>query len=217
MVRPLCLLSTCSDYAGTCCRLANYQLRPANVFAQYGTDFTHYNQIKWTIQNPLGSVASALNYDATEQTSAGYVQFRTTDRPLEVVGGVGVEHTNQGYAMEFPIGEDFPTGSQIYTDYLPSLHFRYRLLNNTTNLRASYFRSLNRPGFFEIVPYRIVNEEYQERGNPNLKRAIADNVDLRYEFFPRPLEQFMVGVSYKKIQNPIEYTLQKDAIRGQDL
>lgn len=193
----------------------NYQLRPSNVFAQYGTDFTAYNQIKWLVQNPLGAVAAALNYDATEKTSAGYVQFKTVDRPLEVVGGVRVEHTNQGYAVKFPIGEDFPTGSQIYTDYLPSLHLRYKLSN--TNLRASYFRSLNRPGFFEIVPYRIVNEEYQERGNPNLKRAIADNIDLRYEFFPRPLEQFMVGVFYKRIKDPIEYTLQKDAIRGQDL
>jgi hypothetical protein len=196
----------------------NYQLRPSNVFAVYGVDFTDYSQIKWNIQNPRGSVASALNYDATEKTSSGYLQFRTTDRPLEVVGGVRVEHTNQGYAMKFPIGEDQPTGSQIYTDVLPSLHFRYKTgTAQNTNLRASYFRSLNRPGFFEIVPYRIVNEEYQERGNPALKRAIADNIDLRYEFFPRPLEQFMVGVFYKHIQGPIEYTLQKDAIRGQDL
>jgi len=194
----------------------NYTLRPTNPFARYGVDFTDYNQITWTIQNPLGSVASALNYDASEQTASGFLQFRTTGQPLEVIGGVRVEHTNQGYAMKFPIGEDNPTGSQIYTDVLPSLHVRYRP-NELTNWRLSYFRSLNRPGFFEIVPYRIVNEEYQERGNPNLKRAIADNIDLRYEFFPRALEQFMVGLFYKHIQNPIEYTLQKDAIRGQDL
>ncbi len=194
----------------------NYTLRPSNPFAQYGVDFTDYNQITWTIQNPLGSVASALNYDATEKTTSGYVQFRTIGQPLEVIGGVRVEHTDQGYAMKFPIGEDNPTGSQIYTDLLPSLHVRYRP-NEQTNWRLSYFRSLNRPGFFEIVPYRIVNEEYQERGNPNLKRVLADNVDLRYEFFPRPLEQFMVGLFYKHLQNPIEYTLQKDAIRGQDL
>ncbi|MCX6216699.1 TonB-dependent receptor [Spirosoma sp.] len=194
----------------------NYTIRPANPFAKYGVDFTSYNQIVYSVQNPLGSVASALNYDATEQTTSGYLQFRTTDRPLEVTGGVRIEHTNQGYAMKFPIGEDQPTGSQIYTDVLPSLHVRYRP-NVRTNWRLSYFRSLNRPGFFEIVPYRIVNEEYQERGNPNLKRALANNIDLRYEFFPRPLEQFMVGVFYKGIQDPIEYTLQKDAIRGQDL
>ncbi|GAB3718633.1 TonB-dependent receptor [Spirosoma lituiforme] len=194
----------------------NYTLRPTNPFAQYGVDFTDYNQISYNVQNPLGSVASALNYDASETTTSGYLQFRTTDQPLEITGGVRVEHTNQGYAMKFPIGEDQPVGSQIYTDVLPSLHIRYRP-GETTNWRLSYFRSLNRPGFFEIVPYRIVNEEYQERGNPNLKRVIADNVDLRYEFFPRPLEQFMVGLFYKRLQDPIEYTLQKDAIRGQDL
>ncbi|GAB2588294.1 TonB-dependent receptor [Spirosoma areae] len=194
----------------------NYTTRPANPFARYGVDFTDYNQLVYIIQNPLGSVASALNYDATEKTTSGYLQFRTTDQPLEVTGGVRIEHTDQGYAMKFPIGEDNPTGSQIYTDVLPSLHVRYRPTERT-NWRLSYFRSLNRPGFFEIVPYRIVNEEYQERGNPNLKRAIADNVDLRYEFFPRPLEQFMVGLFYKHLQDPIEYTLQKDAIRGQDL
>ncbi|AKD55165.1 TonB-dependent receptor [Spirosoma radiotolerans] len=194
----------------------NYTLRPTNPFAQYGVDFTDYNQISYNIQNPLGSVASALSYDASETTTSGYLQFRTTDQPLEVTGGVRVEHTDQGYAMKFPIGEDQPVGSQIYTDVLPSLHFRYRP-TETTNWRLSYFRSLNRPGFFEIVPYRIVNEEYQERGNPNLKRVIADNVDLRYEFFPRPLEQFMIGLFYKHLKDPIEYTLQKDAIRGQDL
>jgi hypothetical protein len=194
----------------------NYQLRASNPFAQYGVDFTDYSQIAWTIQNPLGSVATALNYDASEKTSAGYLQFRTLNRPLEVVGGLRVEHTDQGYAMKFPIGEDRPTGSQVYTDLLPSLHLRYRL-RERTNLRASYFRSLNRPGFFEIVPYRIVQEEYQERGNPDLKRALADNLDLRYEFFPRPLEQFMVGLFYKHLTNPIEYTLQRDALRGQDI
>jgi hypothetical protein len=194
----------------------NYQLRPSNPFARYGEDFTSYDQIAFTVQNPRGSVASALNYDASEKIAAGYAQFRTVDKPLEVIGGVRVEHTDQGYAMKFPIGEDRPTGSQVYTDVLPSLHLRYRF-REKTNLRASYFRSINRPGFFEIVPYRIVQEEYQERGTPDLQRAIADNFDLRYEWFPRPMEQLMVGIFYKRIQNPVEYTLQRDAIRGQDI
>lgn len=193
----------------------NYQLRPTNLLAQYGTDFTAYSDIAWTVQNPRGAVATALTYDATERISAGYVQARLHSQRMELIGGARVENTDQGYTMRFQIGEDRPTGKQVYTDVLPSLNLRY-MLRDRTNLRASYFRSLNRPGFFEIVPYRIVEEEYQERGNPDLKRAIADNIDLRYEFFPRPLEQFMVGAFYKYIKDPIEYTLQRDAIRGQD-
>ena len=49
------------------------------------------------------------------------------------------------------------------------------------NLRLSYFRSVNRPGFFEVVPYSIINEDYTEFGNKDLKRARIDNVDLRWE------------------------------------
>lgn len=194
----------------------NYQLRPANPFALYGVDFTEYAQIAWTVQNPRGAVATALNYDATERIGAGYLQFKTDAENLEVLGGLRMEATDQGYKMRFPIGEDKPVGKQVYTDFLPSIHLKYKGLDNT-NLRASYFRSINRPGFFEIVPYRIVQEEYQERGNADLKRATADNIDLRYELFPKPAEQLMVGLFYKHIKNPIEYTLQRDAVRGQDI
>ena len=194
----------------------NYQLRPSNPFAQFGSDFTVYSQIQWTIQNPRGAVATALNYDASEQIRAGYVQVKAESENLEVLGGVRIEATDQGYSMLFPIGEDRPVGSQVYTDFLPSLHFKYKTKENT-NLRASYFRSVNRPGFFEIVPYRIVQEEYQERGNADLRRAIADNIDLRYEIFPNSSDQFMVGLFYKHIKDPIEYTLQRDALRGQDI
>ena len=194
----------------------NYQLRPTDLFARYGVDFTEYSQINWTIQNPRGAVATALSYDASEKTGAGYVQFKAESTQFELITGVRAEHTDQGYAMRFPIGEEKPVGNQVYTDLLPSLHFKYKTLENT-NLRASYFRSLNRPGFFEIVPYRIVNEEYQERGNAELKRAIADNIDIRYELFPKPSEQFMIGLFYKHIKDPIEYTLQRDAVRGQDI
>lgn len=194
----------------------NYQLRPSDPFAAYGKDFTEYSQINWTIQNPRGAVATALNYDATEQIKAGYVQVKAASQSFEALGGVRIESTDQGYTMRFPVGEDRPDGKQVYTDVLPSLHLKYKTRENV-NLRASYFRSVNRPGFFEIVPYRIINEDYQERGNADLKRAIADNIDLRYELFPKSSEQFMVGLFYKHIKDPIEYTLQPDAIRGQDI
>ncbi|PKK35900.1 TonB-dependent receptor [Siphonobacter sp. SORGH_AS_0500] len=194
----------------------NYQLRPSNLFARYGEDFTSYDQINWTIQNPRGSVGSAMTYDASEKTASGYVQAKATPLHWEILGGVRVEHTDQGYELKNQVGEDRPTGHQIYTDVLPSLHLKY-MPNGQTNWRASYFRSLNRPGFFEIVPYNVVQEEYQERGNPDLKRAIADNIDLRYEHFPTHTDQFMVGLFYKYLQNPIEYTLQRDPVRGQSI
>ena len=94
----------------------------------------------------------------------------------------------------------------MYTDILPSVHLKYNVHRNAY-LRFSYGRSINRPGFFEIVPYTILNEDYDEQGNPDLKHTVADNLDLRYEFFPKSSEQLMVGLFWKKLHDPIEYGL----------
>ncbi|MFN4144875.1 MAG: TonB-dependent receptor domain-containing protein [Runella sp.] len=194
----------------------NYAFAPSNPFDVYGVNYQGFTDIRWRLINPRGAVATALSYDATERIGAAYGQFKFTKWNTQFVGGLRVEHTDQGYSMLFPIGEDRPVGSQIYTDFLPSLQAKF-MPRDRVNVRFSYFRSINRPGFFEIVPYRIINEEFTERGNPDLRRAIADNLDLRYEFFPRPSEQIMVGLFYKFIKDPIEYTLQADANRGQSI
>lgn len=95
------------------------------------------------------------------------------------------------------------TGEQSYWDYLPSASLKWTPTKKM-NIRLSYYRSINRPGFYEIVPYQIMGEEYQEKGNPNLKRARIDNVDLRWEWFPSATEQVLAGVFYKYLQDPIE-------------
>jgi TonB-dependent receptor len=193
----------------------NYTFKPLVPASLYGIAFTNYADIVWDIQNPQGAVANPLTYNASEKTTAGYGMFNFKVNGLEVIGGARVEHTNQGYELLFPAGEANPVGSQVYTDLLPSLNLKYGLTDKQ-NLRASYFRSLNRPGFYEIVPSKVVTEEYQERGNPDLKRAIADNFDVRYELFPNSSDQLLVGAFYKNIKDPIEYTIQADATRGQD-
>ena len=120
------------------------------------------------------------------------------------IAGVRAEHTLQSYTMAYPAAGDDPYGEQNYWDFLPSVHVKFMPQENM-NIRASYFKSVNRPGFFEIVPYSIINEEYMEFGNKDLKRAQIDNIDLRWEYFPTSTEQFMAGFFYKKINNPIEY------------
>lgn len=194
----------------------NYIFKPINPFALYQKDYKQYSDLSWSLENPRGTVASALNYKASEQIGAAYVMGKWTSEDWQIITGVRAEHTSQGYDMLYPLGELRPSGTQDYWDILPSIHTKYALENNQ-NLRFSYFRSINRPGFFEIVPGKVVNEEYQERGNPDLKRAVADNIDFRYEYFPNASDQLMAGVFYKNIQNPIEYTLQVDETRGQDV
>jgi len=100
------------------------------------------------------------------------------------------------------------TGSNHYSDLLPSAHFKYKLTSKQ-NLRLSYYRSICRPGFFEIVPYRIEGEYFNEWGNPYLKHTVAGNLDLRYELFPNSVDQVLAGIFYKKLTNPIENVVEK--------
>lgn len=172
-----------------------------------GTDWESYDQIKFNVFNPFGAMGNPLNYDASEDIAAGYGQVRISRENWEAIAGLRAEHTDQGYDLKYPTEGVRNEGSQIYTDYLPSVHVKYGVHTNG-NLKASYFKSINRPSFFEIVPYRIINEEYVEMGNPDLRHTKAHNIDLRYEYFPRGSEQFMAGVFYKKLKDPIEFGMQ---------
>lgn len=165
-----------------------------------GEDWNNFDEVLLTPRS-YGNIGDPLNYDATERIGAGYGMVKFTGNRLELIGGVRMEHTNQGYVLKFA-RDEAPEGNQEYTDVLPSVHAKYNVHKNA-NVRLSYARSINRPSFFEIVPYSIINEDYKEKGNPDLEHTVADNIDLRYEFFPRSSEQLMVGVFYKRLKNPI--------------
>jgi TonB-dependent receptor len=168
-----------------------------------GQDWNSYPEIKFMVFNPYGSIGNPLNYDASEKIAAIYLQAKVSLSQLQLIAGLRAEHTNQGYDLKHPTEGVKNKGEQVYTDYLPSIHLKYMLSDNK-NLRLTYFKSLNRPSFFEIVPYRIINEDYTEAGNPDIRHTVAHNVDMRFEWFPKPSELFMLDVFYKQIIDPIE-------------
>ncbi|MFY0254130.1 TonB-dependent receptor domain-containing protein [Chitinophaga sp. 30R24] len=181
----------------------NYNMAPVpdGQNMQQWVDIYHYN---WTVINPAGSPAEANNYRADENISAAYAMLKFTVKKLETIIGVRMEHTDQQFETDVPVTQDAKSGKINYSDVLPSVHFKY-MLNSRTNLRLSYFSSISRPGYFELVPYNYQGDEWTERGNPLLKHTTANNFDLRYEFLPKPDEQLLIGAFYKNIQNPIEY------------
>ncbi|HEY9004016.1 MAG TPA: TonB-dependent receptor [Mucilaginibacter sp.] len=159
-----------------------------------------------SILNPNGTAGYDLNnYHAFENITAGYVQFKIASESLDIVGGVRAENTDQGYHfLQFEL--DAPDHvSKTYTDILPSLAIKYKL-NDKTNIRASYFKSLARPGYYEILPISQPENASGNvgKGNPDLLHTTADNFDVRYEFFPQKDQQIFVGGFYKKLQDPIE-------------
>jgi hypothetical protein len=165
-----------------------------------------------------GSPVNQNDYDVTENVGAyyGQLKFKIFSK-LNVLAGARVEQTNLYWHTPMPNTFDLGNaGHPIYMDILPSVHLKYELTPNQ-NVRLSYFSSISRPGYFELVPYDFKGETFDEIGNPYLKRSKAQNIDLRYELFPRASEQILVGVFYKNINNPIEYSLVKVPARPSTL
>ncbi|WP_431217671.1 TonB-dependent receptor domain-containing protein [Puia sp. P3] len=158
------------------------------------------------------TAVNANSYTAHEKIAAGYIQAKfMLAGALQVLGGVRVENTQQDYTTVMPETFTGAFGSIHYTDVLPSVHLKY-LIRHNQNLRLSYFKSVSRPGFGEVVPFSLsTGEQFTELGNPYLKHVRADNIDLRYELFPHIADQILIGAFYKQLQNPIEYFVVRDA------
>jgi len=184
-----------------------YVLQPTTNGNGVKQAFTDIYSAQWTVYNSSGTYDYDKNkYHLFEDITAGYGQARFTLPGLEIAGGVRVEKTKQGYTLN----TFYPTGingvNKDYTDVLPSAMVNYKL-NDRSNLRASYYKAIARPNFYDLVPAerQSASSATNTRGNPYLNHTVADNFDIRYELYPGGEEQLFGGVFYKKLTNPIEF------------
>lgn len=183
----------------------NYNLRPSPSPQAYAGNADNNS---FAVFNPQGSSTDALNYKAYEKVGAVYGMVKFESGRLQTVVGLRYENTDFNWITAAPKSVEGTTGSIKYSDVLPSVNFKYRL-SAKQFLRTSYFSSISRPGFYEVTPHTYDDgiSDYAEKGNPYLKRTTAENFDLRYEIFPKGLDQILTGVFYKRISNPIEYAI----------
>jgi outer membrane receptor protein involved in Fe transport len=166
------------------------------------------SQNTWTVNNSTGTAGDPLNYTAEEKVGAGYGMVKIEAGPWLITGGARYEHTDLTWFSALPAELAGKTGDISYYDVLPSGNIKYSL-DRKQALRLSYYSAISRPNFYEVIPHTLYDPEtgQLEKGNPYLKRTTADNFDLRYEYYPKGLDQLLVGVFYKNIKNPIEYTI----------
>jgi TonB-dependent receptor len=176
------------------------------------------------------------DYEAGENITAGYgmASFTFFDR-VDLIAGVRYERTQNSYRSIFgspKVDEDGniinvtglvdTVGNRVYDDWLPMVHLKVDL-SKWANLRLAATKTLNRPNFFSLVPWEIINrgEGYAERGEPNLKSMSAWNYDAILSLYGR-FGLFTLGGFYKEVEN-IDYTLtsrifdQDDPLNGLNL
>ncbi len=147
------------------------------------------------------------DYDASEETAAGYVMGTWRLGGHSVIGGVRYEHVNwknTNYQVSYLDGEASFTETRqgdSYGYWLPSIHFRHELAPNLI-MRESYNRSYGRPRLSELTAGRFVNEDGDiVDGNPNLGPALSDNFDAQLEYYTDSGGLYSVAVFYKNVKN----------------
>jgi outer membrane receptor protein involved in Fe transport len=153
----------------------------------------------------LTANANGGRYTADEKIGAGFVQAQVplTSR-FELIGGARVENWRVDVNTVTTVGEVVPANPRN-TDVLPALALTYRLTEDQ-NLRLSATQTLSRPEYRELspVPYFEQVGLATTIGNPDLQRALIQNYDLRWEWFPAAGEVLSVGAFAKRFDNPIE-------------
>jgi TonB-dependent receptor len=123
---------------------------------------------------------------------------------LDVIFGLRQENTYQYYDSSLPVTFAGKSATINYIDYLPSVNIKYSLTNDQA-IRASYYTSILRPAYADLIPYPdATGETYVTIGNPYLQHTTINNYDLRYEIFPGAFDEFLIGAFYKNLTNAIE-------------
>lgn len=168
------------------------------------------------------AIDSAIeDYQIEEQILAGYFLGNFDFGATTVVAGVRIEQTDVDLTGQFFDESDtsqFDFGtfatrnvSDDYSHVLPSVNIKHEF-NEKLIGRAAYYASIVRPGFGEMAPFAVLNDDRDEveLGNPNLDPLEADNFDLSIEYYPTELSVLSFGLFYKDIENAI-YGVEFDA------
>ena len=141
-------------------------------------------------------------YDGKQNIGAAYLMGVYNVLPkLKLIAGVRLETTD----MEV-VSRDTATPKAIIdlTDPLYSANLIYSLTEKS-NLRLAATQTLARPNMRELSPFVQFDNKngFFNIGNPNLKRTLIQNYDIRYEYYPDFGELIAASIFYKRFENPI--------------
>ncbi|MBL0769208.1 TonB-dependent receptor [Sphingopyxis sp. DHUNG17] len=150
--------------------------------------------------------SEVADFMVKEDVLAGYALGRWDSDMLRIIGGVRVEQTkNDIRGKEVILDDETVTPLRFtrkYTDWLPSLTFRFEPQQNLV-LRAAGYRSLVRPKLSKLAPNVIIDDDEGEAGNPFLKPYRAWNADLSAEYYFGRNAAVSAGFFWKDIKDYI--------------
>lgn len=149
----------------------------------------------------------AGNFQADETILGGYALLdQKLSNKFSFIAGVRVEATSTNYSG-FAFDDEAetltatPEQSNDYVNVLPGLHMNYKIQPKTI-LRFAYTNTLARPNYFDLVPYREIEDgEELSIGNSELDPTTSTNIDVMAEHYFGTVGVLSGGVFYKDIKD----------------
>lgn len=178
-------------------------LEPSQIFTQQNMGLLSNGQGGFKLDEATNVDDS---YSASSFLNAGYLMSDIKfGKKLRLVGGARVESYNQKFNyIEFGTNRPVTIDTTV-VDVLPSVNVIWSV-GDKMKLRAGYSKTVSRPEFRELAPFSFYNfiQDNIVSGNPYLKRATIDNMDLRWEYLSKSGQLISLSGFYKNFTNPIE-------------
>jgi ferric enterobactin receptor len=139
--------------------------------------------------------AASTNYTNTNNVYAAYISFTSAIKDFGYQAGLRAESSN--YTGELlNVKENFSNSYPI--SLFPSL-FLSQKLGDKQELQLSYTRRINRPNFFQLIPYTNYTDSLNiTQGNPNLLPEFTNSYEFSYLKTLTGNNTFLASLYYKR-------------------
>jgi len=146
------------------------------------------------------------NYKNHDNVYAAYVSVTSGFKDFGYQVGLRAESSDYN-------GELTNTGEKFKNNYpinlFPSI-FLSQKLKNKQELQLSFTRRINRPNFFQLIPYTDYTDSLNiTRGNPNLVPEFTNSIEFSYGKTFKGSNNILASVYYKKTTDLITRYLDK--------
>ncbi|MEO7561892.1 MAG: outer membrane beta-barrel family protein, partial [Ferruginibacter sp.] len=165
----------------------------------------YYNWNDNYLQNPGSGQYMLLpqigvRYDYKDQVYAAYTSYSQQIKKFSYQAGIRIESSeyngnfitkNQQFSNKYPFS------------FFPSAFLSYKL-NDKVDLQLNYSRKINRPNFFQLIPFVDFSDSLNLTvGNPNLKPEFTNLGELAYSNQYKPGNSVLISLYGKSTDNLI--------------
>lgn len=134
------------------------------------------------------------NYKFRDEVYAAYLTYTIKTKNWNYQLGMRAESSNYNGSL---IGKDSSYKTNFPISFFPSAFITYRI-GNKQDLQLNYSRRINRPNFFQLLPFVDVSDPQNPSiGNPALKPEFTNSLEFSYDKTYKNNSNFLATIYYK--------------------